>query len=1149
VTYAKNKETDFVRLYHIMLKIPLKSLRNLISREKIKIPLRTVLVVPYVIQIVTAVGIVGYISFRNGQESINEMTSLLRHEIVARIEQRLNNYLSIPHLINKINVNAARLGTLDLNDLSSKTRYFWQQIKAFESVNLIYVGNEQGEYVGSNRLQDEKNITINFSNQDTNGYYESYLTDLNGNLLKLLRRPPRKYDPRLRPWYIETVKKNKQIWTSIYTFFSTPALGITATHPFYGEDGKLVAIFANDISLSSISQFLRGLKVGKSGQSFIMESSGLFVATSTQEEPYIIDKNGNAKVMDATMSSNPITKATALYLRSEFGKNIQINQWQQRIFELEGKRLFLEIAPLRDTYGINWLIVVVIPEEDFMEQINNNARVTILLCVLTLIIATGFGFVISRGITRPINRVNKSATAIASGALDQKVDVKGINELEVLGESFNLMARQLKDSFATLETQNLELQRLDKLKDEFLANTSHELRTPLNGIIGIAESLIEGATGEISPLTRSNLAMIVSSGRRLSSLVNDILDFSQLKHQHLQLQLKPIDLHSITNVVLCLSQPTIAHKNLSLINAIPVDLPPVEADENRLQQILYNLIGNAIKFTSSGSITVSAEVIDPPLPPLIRGENNAEISPLKTGNFSTPVPPLPRGARGDQTPELRGGEKSYIAIAVSDTGIGIAEDKFDQIFGSFQQAEGSISRQYGGTGLGLTVTKQLVELHGGKISVQSTLGKGSQFTFTLPIAQETVATNSSNMALKESIITDLITSAIAPTLPQNDPDIKQIKVLVVDDEPINIQVILNNLSLHNYAIFQANNGGEVLRLLDEGLKPDIILLDVMMPKMSGYEVTQKIRDRFNATELPIILLTAKTQIQDIVTGLNMGANDYLTKPISKDELLARLRTHLNLKYLKSENTRLATELDILRRIQQMVLPKDSELALVEGLEISGFMESAAEVGGDYYDVLTDTGRVKIGIGDVAGHGLESCLLMIMLQTAVRTLQNSNETNSVRFLDILNRTIYANIERMQSSKHITLTLLDYDQGLLTIRGQHEDIILVRADGTLEKIDTFDLGFPLGLEEDISPFINEAKVTLNYGDVLVLYTDGITEAENMNREFYGWERLCNIVQTHHQESAEQIRYAVINDVNQYIGQQKVFDDITLIVLKKK
>jgi sigma-B regulation protein RsbU (phosphoserine phosphatase) len=234
----------------------------------------------------------------------------------------------------------------------------------------------------------------------------------------------------------------------------------------------------------------------------------------------------------------------------------------------------------------------------------------------------------------------------------------------------------------------------------------------------------------------------------------------------------------------------------------------------------------------------------------------------------------------------------------------------------------------------------------------------------------------------------------------------------------------------------------------------------------------------------------------------------------------------------------------------MVLPKESELALVEGLEIAGFMESAEEVGGDYYDVITDgTNRVKIGIGDVTGHGLESCLLMIRLQTSIRTLKNSQETNLSRFFEILNRTIYENNQRMESAKYITLNLIDYEDGKLTISGQHEDIILVRADGSLEKIDTFNLGFPLGLENEISQWINEEKLTLNSGDVLVLYTDGITEAENINREFYGWERLCNVVQAHHQESAEQIRHAVINNVNQHIGQQKVFDDITLLVLKKK
>jgi two-component system sensor histidine kinase ChiS len=290
-------------------------------------------------------------------------------------------------------------------------------------------------------------------------------------------------------------------------------------------------------------------------------------------------------------------------------------------------------------------------------------------------------------------------------------------------------------------------------------------------------------------------------------------------------------------------------------------------------------------------------------------------------------------------------------------------------------------------------------------------------------------------------------------------------------------------------------------------------------------------------------------VQDIVTGLNSGANDYLSKPISKDELLARIQTHLNIKHLQAENVRLATELDVVRKMQQMVLPKASELDGIEGLEIAGFMESAEDVGGDYYDVLTDRGRVKIGIGDVTGHGLESGVLMIMAQTAIRTLENSHETDPVRFLDILNRTLYANLQRMDCYKNMTLILIDYADGLITLSGQHEEMIVVRTDGSLEKIDTIDLGFPIGLDADIMEFIAQARIQLNSGDVVVLYTDGITEAENIHQSHYGLQRLCEIVQAHRHQSASDIRQVVIEDVRHYIGQQKVFDDITLLVLKQQ
>ncbi|HBB30480.1 MAG TPA: transmembrane sensor domain protein [Cyanobacteria bacterium UBA9273] len=253
--------------------------------------------------------------------------------------------------------------------------------------------------------------------------------------------------------------------------------------------------------------------------------------------------------------------------------------------------------------------------------------------------------------------------------------------------------------------------------------------------------------------------------------------------------------------------------------------------------------------------------------------------------------------------------------------------------------------------------------------------------------------------------------------------------------------------------------------------------------------------------------------------------------------------------LKEENLRMSAELEVTKQLQQMVLPKPSELEAIEGLDIAGFMEPADEVGGDYYDVLHQDGRVKIGIGDVTGHGLESGVLMLMAQTAVRTLQESHQTDPVQFLDILNRTLYGNLQRLDSYKNMTLALIDYADGTLSLSGQHEEMIVVRADGTIECVDTVDLGFPIGLEEEIADFVADHQVELNVGDVVVLYTDGITEAEDLNNEQYGLERLCEAIRDNCQQSAAQIRQAVIDDVRLHIGEQKVFDDITLVVLKQK
>ena len=484
------------------------------------------------------------------------------------------------------------------------------------------------------------------------------------------------------------------------------------------------------------------------------------------------------------------------------------------------------------------------------QELKATVQHQIILTIIIFISITGFAFLISYLFSKRISiELDTFSHFLSHAATSNKLLDKNkfkLLELISLADTTNDMIIKRKQA----EEKNISLLQLDKLKDEFLANTSHELRTPLNGIIGIAESLLDGTAGELNTLTKTNLTLIVTSGKRLDTLVNDILDFSKLKHKELELQLKPVSLKEIVEILLLLNQPLIGKKTLQLINAMAKDLPAVCADENRLQQILYNLIGNAIKFTDYGKIEISAKLI----------------------------------------------QNKWLEITVADTGIGIAEDKLTKIFQFFEQADGSTTREYGGTGLGLAVTEKLVELHGGKIWVESQVGVGSQFIFTLPVAK--LSAKSLQSQFNQKLLLEEPVNVVTPV--QNKGSFT---ILIVDDEPINIQVLINHLSLQNYTIIQASSGIEACTLIEQEAKPDLILLDVMMPRMTGYEVAQEIRKRFPVNELPILMLTAKNQTSDLVTGLNVGANDYLMKPISKNELLARVKTHLKLHHLNTAYSR------------------------------------------------------------------------------------------------------------------------------------------------------------------------------------------------------------------------------------------------------
>lgn len=695
-----------------------------------KIRLKTALLVPFLIQITAAVGLVGYFSFRNGQQSVQDLAKQLIYNVSVRIENHVLNYLNNPHTVLRLTHDNIKSGTLNLEDFETLRQYFWNVVNEGDLESYISYGNEQGEFVGVEHLETQE-IQLKIRTLLTEPIRDVYRLDSTGTPEELLTAA--EYDPRDRPWYQAAKVAGKQTWSEVYPFFSrqkTPkALGMSAVLPIFNSDQTLRGVLCINITLLRVQKFLKDLNISSNGQSFIIERDGELVVSSRLETPFQLEGEAENLKFQRLLAINApdlLIRTTTQAILKKFGHLTQIQTSQQVKFQQNGSWYYAQILPIQEERGLNWLVVVVVPESDFMAQIHQNTRITLGLCLIALGIATGIGILTAHWITKPILKLNLASKNMAQGELSQQVKIQGIQELEILANSFNWMVGQLKEAFETLE---------EKVR----------LRT---------------------------------------------------------------------------AQLATANQEISTLN-----------------------------------------------------------------------------------------EK-----------------------------------------------------------------------------------------------------------------------------------------------------------------------------------------------------------------------------------------------LKAENIRMSAELDILKEMQQLILPKPEELAKIQELDIAGYMKPADEVGGDYYDILQTHGVVTIGIGDVTGHGLESGILMVMTQAAVRTLHEIQETDPVQFLSTLNRTIYYNVQRMNSDKNITLSVLNYSEGKIKISGQHEEVLVIRSGGRVERIDTVELGLPLGLDEDITDFISHTLIELNSGDGVVLYTDGITEAYNLKKQFYGLERLCNVVSQNWQGNAEAIKQAVIDDLYQFIGEQKQFDDITLLVLKK-